>query len=325
MKSFCENLIALIAVTIVVSGCKEIPAVDRCLEGAEINCTCDNGKKGRSRCVDGVFEDCDCQPDTAYEDVEKNDSRKITDSGDRANKDSNGSGSQFEDAGARIDATEPPDAEENSDAAKANMDADTTEDATFPKTEEDSGRDGEEPDMGIDSDTTRVYGQCDQDECGDDLECVVLSGGRGSYCSIPCEETEQCPDPVSGTAEKRCSTENGRCRLNCANGDCPEAMRCIQTGLRYTCAYETPTSVYGPCIEDQCSEGQQCVEVTSGAGSFCSISCEQTEQCPEPAEGTAVKRCSTENNMCRINCSEGDCPEGMECVLSNTRNTCVWQ
>ncbi len=332
---------AVVAVFFTLIGCTVDRSITHCSEGEREACTCEDGTKGFRSCIDGIYEECSCDADATYVDVgNKKDSSVGEDAnGGRTTEQDNGKDETSKiDSGRNdtgLDGTDSLDAEASSDAEEDDavssdmgVDSDTTEtgtDSAHDSGEQDSGSDAGS-DAGNDAgNTTTVYGQCEQGECSGDQECTVVIGGTGTYCSIECEETEQCPEPTSGTAVKRCSTRDGMCRLNCASGDCPDGMECFQEGMTYTCVFLQPTTIYGRCNEEECTGDQECTEVNNGTGTYCSIECEETEQCPEPTSGTAVRRCSTVDDMCRLDCQSGDCPDGMECFEGVARSTCVWE
>lgn len=339
MKLFGHFPFVIVIVAGLLTRCTVNRGVDHCSDSERKACSCSDKTKGSQACIDGVYEDCVCETDATYVDVGEEDDSNIEDTRDdsSANEDS-GKGIAVADSGRTdtgLDAEGPLDAEESSDAEQSDaVSPDTGLDSEPTKTDKDSAQDsGEqdaETDAGSDSgndagSTTSVYGACEQGECSDDQQCTEVVDGTGTYCSIPCERTAQCPVPTSGTAVRRCSTTDGMCRLNCASGDCPEGMECFESGARATCVFPRPTEVYGICNGDECSGDQQCTVVFNGTGTYCSIPCDDTEQCPEPTSGTAVKQCSTVDGMCRLDCQSGDCPEGMECFEAVIRSTCVWE
>jgi hypothetical protein len=253
MKSFGYVLFALIAVFGVFAGCTVDRGVECCLDGELEACTCADGKEGSRLCVDGIFEDCVCEADDTYVDVGREDTGSdIEDANsDRVANEDSGDTTAIIDSGQMDDVTdadESLDAEMSSDADESDavstetgVDSDMNEngtDSAQDSGEQDSGKDAA-TDAGKDAGTeTTVYGQCEQGECSGDQECTTVTNGTGTYCSIECEETEDCPEPTSGTAERRCSTVDGMCRLNCASGDCPDGMECFEGDNRSTCVWE---------------------------------------------------------------------------------------
>ena len=50
--------------------------------------------------------------------------------------------------------------------------------------------------------------------------------------------------------------------------------------------------------------------------SFCTSTCMGDDECPMPTSGTATPVCEElpRYGICLLDCSRGDCPEGMTCV-----------
>ena len=79
--------------------------------------------------------------------------------------------------------------------------------------------------------TQDPYGRCDSEAGAEDNPDCPAEGSicNGSQCVPPCPHTEgpgdDCPDPLSGTAQKVCYFN--LCSLNCEGGRvCPNGMQC---------------------------------------------------------------------------------------------------
>lgn len=86
-----------------------------------------------------------------------------------------------------------------------------------------------------------------------------------------------------------------------------------------------PGAAYPPCAPDSdppCPEPyDQCVQLGGGGGgsqgNWCSIACMDDTECPAPDSGAAVPVCGgppMQDTRCQLDCSMGDCPDGMSCV-----------
>lgn len=99
--------------------------------------------------------------------------------------------------------------------------------------------DSEQRDSNDDSLGTEVYGQCFFGYCYGEKECVQVFGGFETYCSIPCDDDEACPEvPAGSTATPRCSSLDSMCRLTCDSDlQCPLGMECVTYYRRSTCVW----------------------------------------------------------------------------------------
>lgn len=342
MKLFVRLVVALFAILFAFIGCTVDRSLARCSDGERKTCQCQDGTDSFKRCIDGAFEDCICDTDAISFDngTAKGDSVDKGAAGDKATEKDNGKGTTSQADSGRVDAgfdtTTALDAESRPDSQQHDVaSSEASVDSNIAETGGEAVRDSGEPssgkeagtDNGTDAgDKTTVYGQCRQGKCSDGQACNDSVDG-GTFCSIPCEEIQDCPEPTSGEAVRRCSPIDGMCRLNCTNTDCSKDMECVGSGFRATCVFPQTeqTAVYDQCEDDACSGDRQCITVINGTGTYCSIPCETTEQCPIPASGTAERRCSTIDGTCRLDCQNGECPEGMECFEAIVRSTCVWE
>ena len=79
-----------------------------------------------------------------------------------------------------------------------------------------------------------------------------------------------------------------------------------------------PEDSYPSCGERDCPKPYDiCFEPGDGElGDWCTFECEGAEDCPAPSSGTATPLCAGPpgQDICLLDCSEGDCPDGMDCV-----------
>ena len=76
---------------------------------------------------------------------------------------------------------------------------------------------------------------------------------------------------------------------------------------------------YPTCMgDDECSDPYTLCwpPMDFGAPNFCTLECEDAKDCPVPTGGDAVPVCEgpPDTNVCVLDCTEGDCPEGMACI-----------
>jgi hypothetical protein len=118
-----------------------------------------------------------------------------------------------------------------------------TTDATASTSESGSG-----PGSSSGGNPDGAYGECDFSDpmnptcpvAGED--CNQLMGDGGSWCSIPCQADDDCPDPASGEATRHCSMTFGHCSLDCSDGmggmvTCPDGMDCVLSGPATRCVW----------------------------------------------------------------------------------------
>lgn len=82
---------------------------------------------------------------------------------------------------------------------------------------------------------------------------------------------------------------------------------------------EPPSVSYPACMNDEeCPDPYELCWPTPEIAmpNFCTIECRDERECPAPTSGTAVPVCEgpPDIDICVLDCSEGDCPDGMECV-----------
>lgn len=80
-------------------------------------------------------------------------------------------------------------------------------------------------------------------------------------------------------------------------------------------------SMYAHCTEIEDCDSQVC----SLDWEYCTIQCFEPEDCPDGPSGTAEPFCSMVSGFsCALECTNGDCPQGMDCVGFMNNNFCVW-
>jgi hypothetical protein len=258
MKTFLRmSLKSFAPVVLLVTSCSVNRNPARCVDDTTIECICDSDRSGSRTCSSGTFSDCACpsRDETAVSSdtiggPDAGDSIDANDSSIEAGSRDSGKPSQSpSDAGqtgkAGKDASRAPieagsrdsgkPSESPSDAGQPLEPEKTNTDSGTPDTNRDSGEDGSE----TNPDPSGVYGQCADDTCSGEQECVTVYDGTGTYCSVACEDDEQCPDALDGDAIARCSSLDGMCRLKCeSDAECPAGMECFgDDNERYTCVW----------------------------------------------------------------------------------------
>ncbi len=82
----------------------------------------------------------------------------------------------------------------------------------------------------------------------------------------------------------------------------------------------TPGGDYPACeMDEDCSDPYTMCWPPENFGmpNFCTLECEDAEtDCPVPTSGTAVPVCEgpPDTNICVLDCTDGECPDGMECI-----------
>ncbi len=80
----------------------------------------------------------------------------------------------------------------------------------------------------------------------------------------------------------------------------------------------TPGDDYPPCEADEdCSDPYTTCWPPGFMSNFCTLECQDAEtDCPVPTSGTAVPVCEGPpgTDICTLDCSEGECPDGMDCI-----------
>lgn len=82
---------------------------------------------------------------------------------------------------------------------------------------------------------------------------------------------------------------------------------------------EPPGESYPGCIEDaDCPDPYTLCwpPIDFGTPNFCTLECGDAGDCPLPTSGTATTVCEGPpgTDICVLDCSMGDCPDGMSCV-----------
>lgn len=98
------------------------------------------------------------------------------------------------------------------------------------------------------------------------------------------------------------------------------------TGTTDTGTSSSGSSTTGGVSDDYpaCAADEDCSEpytmcwppMDFGMPNFCTLPCAGPDECPVPATGTATPVCEGPpgNNVCILDCTEGECPDGMSCV-----------
>jgi hypothetical protein len=163
--------------------------------------------------------------------------------------------------------------------------------------------------------------------------CAQNEDERRHACALPCDVTTPCPQPTNGAALATCVED--RCILDCTQGECPDGMECSTVDdLAGTRACLWPSewlAPYGPCTPDV-SPPEQCIDVEAGicgqsgllgGPTVCGPRCwVDGDACPQPTSGTAPA-------FCLLDCTQGECPDGMECLVIDygvlTTPACMWR
>jgi len=82
---------------------------------------------------------------------------------------------------------------------------------------------------------------------------------------------------------------------------------------------EPPADAYPACMADEdCSEPYTLCwpPKNFGTPNFCTLECTDAGECPVPTSGEATPVCEgpPDTNICVLDCTEGECPDGMNCV-----------
>jgi hypothetical protein len=178
----------------------------------------------------------------------------------------------------------------------------------------------------------------DPTECS--ASCVQNAIERRHACAPSCDPATPCPQPAGGSAHATCVED--RCILDCTQGDCPAGMECIVVDdLADTSACLWPSqwlAPYGPCTPDV-SPPEYCIDVEAGicgqsglvgGPTVCGPRCwVDGDACPQPATGTAPAVCREAPPFCILDCTQGVCPDGMECLVIDygllTTPACMWR
>jgi Cleaved Adhesin Domain len=186
-------------------------------------------------------------------------------------------------------------------------------------------------------------GTVDNTVCGGTGSCVVDDQAAPSAgvcffpeCDMPCD----CPAPPEGfEAQVECAlltdAELKDCFIGCGeDGDvCPEGMFCVGDTICMFGDPPEPIPPYGDCLNlDGACDMSTCVSDMAGTLGWCGETCADADDdasCSAAPSGTATPDCVDVSNgmdafFCALNCSEGDCPEGMTC-LGGGLPICVWE
>jgi hypothetical protein len=92
----------------------------------------------------------------------------------------------------------------------------------------------------------------------------------------------------------------------------------------------TPVDDYPSCEADEdCSDPYTLCwpPMEFGTPNYCTVECEDAEaDCPVPTSGTAVPVCEGPpgTDICSLDCTDGDCPDGMDCIEIFMLMRCSW-
>jgi hypothetical protein len=93
------------------------------------------------------------------------------------------------------------------------------------------------------------------------------------------------------------------------------------TGSESTSAATTgePAEEYPACAQDdECEDPYSLCWPPEqfGTPNFCTLPCESAKECPVPTTGEAVPVCEgpPDQDICVLDCTDGECPDGMTCV-----------
>jgi hypothetical protein len=80
-----------------------------------------------------------------------------------------------------------------------------------------------------------------------------------------------------------------------------------------------PGGEYPPCMaDDECSDPYTLCWPSDDFGmpNYCTLECESADDCPVPSSGEAVPVCEgpPDIDICALDCTDGECPDGMTCV-----------
>ncbi len=82
---------------------------------------------------------------------------------------------------------------------------------------------------------------------------------------------------------------------------------------------EPPSDDYPACMADEDCEKPYSLcwpPDDFGTPNFCTLECASSDDCPVPSTGSAVPLCEgpPDQDVCVLDCEDGDCPTGMGCV-----------
>jgi hypothetical protein len=158
------------------------------------------------------------------------------------------------------------------------------------------------------------------------------------HCAEPCKADADCDD-LQGI-DFTCSAIDGACRVDCSkegtNGLCPSPLQCVMTPLdglwrcRLTKGPAAGTrAAFEACDPSRgntdCQEGLVCYLASGsklGGAGYCTTSCNVASPipCVDLLNAPAFLECG--EGVCRYNCSEGECPDGMVCEPLDGKGLC---
>lgn len=158
------------------------------------------------------------------------------------------------------------------------------------------------------------------------------STGPAPMCEPACEAGECCVGGACfGAPPPVCNPGCGQfeaCLCPEGSDPCDCVAECVACGVEGGIQYD-------PCQDAACPDGSVCVVDDPADPSF--AFCAQQDcgvdncACPLPAAGaTATPTCAAlegdgGNGSCILDCSDGDCPEGMACRSVGDYSACVWE
>ncbi len=288
MAGLCRAEVAVMAFAVVAAAsCSIDRSVFPCEEGRILECMCDGGRAGSVKCVNGRYDECDCPLGTGH-----------------AGSGHDGDGSVISDAYDPMEGIE--------DGAQP-VDQSSSGGGQWEPTEPTPDTGQPHVDAGA-HDTGQPHVDAGTHDTGRGRDAADRDSGDGAE-SMP-DSSQDAGDRDAGDSAVGVPDGGQDASDKDAGDDASEPDAGPDAG---------PTQVYGKCVQGECSGEQECVTVIDGDGTYCSIECEETQQCPRRPGGTVTRRCSSADNMCRLNCAgDTECPSGMECFSAEGRYTCVW-
>lgn len=215
------------------------------------------------------------------------------------------------------------------DAAPSEPDAAAGRDAAAP----DAGDGGaiDPPDGGV-----RPFGLFER--CVTDYGCargLVCYGDGPGHCADACQLDSDCIDRDG--IDFTCSEDDDACRVDCGesgtDGACPTGLTCVERGGgAYRCMLPREQGTgdrerFQPCDrahgDDDCVDDLVCYRSADsqidGPG-YCTDTCTADDPCSDAPDPALALQCA--QNVCRFDCSNSACPDGMECEAAGVRNLC---
>jgi hypothetical protein len=159
----------------------------------------------------------------------------------------------------------------------------------------------------------------------------ATTGEPGANCADWCQQASACAQLSVEQCTAECESADHAmrtCLLACDQTQCDDLLMCTTVCAQPGDPNATP---YSHCEEDAstCAPGVYLCMHSSHDGldfSVCTPFCDDDDQCPVPATGTATPQCDTagEPSLCTLDCSQGQqCPDDMVCDLEGS-GMCMW-